>query len=153
MSVYADKNALMMFYHAHIMSHINLASYLWDGAKEVHLIKLNSLHRRAAKIIAKGCQVSTDEKQNFLNMLPLAKQFMYNKGVFMYKVYSNTVPKYVSSLFRKAPTRLKSMNFNLPRTRIDLVKRSFAFSGASVWNSLSLATKNSPSLNSFPKFQ
>ena len=141
----------MMFYHAHILSHINLASCLWDGAKEVHLIKLNSLHRRAAKIIAKGCQVSTDDKLKLLNMLPLAKQLMYNKGVFMYKVYCNKVPQSISSLFRKAPTRLKSMNFNLPRTRIDLVKSSFAFSGASVWNSLSLATKNSPSLKSFKK--
>ena len=149
LSLYADNDALMMFYHAHIMSHINLASSLWDGANDVHLIKLNSLHRRAAKIIARGYQISTDDKQKMFNMLPLRKQLLYNKGVYIYIVYHNVVPRYISSLFRKAPSRHKSMNFILPPTRIDLVKSSLAFSGASVWNSLSPLTKNCASLGSF----
>ena len=148
---YADQNALLMFYNAHIMSHINYASSVWDGACEVHLKKLNSLHRRAAKIIGKGLQISTDEKQKELNMLSLKKQFVYNKAVMMYKVWHEEVPTYISSLFKKACARYNSDNFLLPFSRIDLYQRSLAFSGASTWNSLSSIQKNSQSLNSFKK--
>ena len=69
-----------MFYNAHIMSHINYASSVWDGACEVHLKKLNSLHRRAAKIIGKGLQISTDEKQKQLKMLSLKKTIRIQQG-------------------------------------------------------------------------
>ena len=51
LSTYANRDALLMFYNAHIMSHINYASSIWDGAGELHIKKVNSLHRRAAKII------------------------------------------------------------------------------------------------------
>ena len=151
LSRYAEQDALMMFYNAHIMSHINFASSLWDGAADVHFKKLDSLHRRAAKIILKGHQISTDEKQKMLNMLPLKKQMLYNKAIFMYKVFHNITPKIISSLFQKAPLRYNSLNFIVPPTRIDLVKTSFAFSGSTLWNSFSTLIKTSPCLSAFKR--
>ena len=109
-----------MFYNAHIMSHINYASSIWDGAGELHLKKLDSLHRRAAKIIGRGLQLSTEDKQKELKMLPLKKQLFFNKAVTMYKVWHDSVPSYLSSLFRKASVRYHSTNFILPFTRLDL---------------------------------
>ena len=151
LSRYASKDALMMFYHAHIMSYVNYASSLWDGSGEVHLKKLNSLHRRAAKIIEKGNNLSTEGKQKKLGMLPLKKQFIYNKAILMYKTFHGDVPKYLSSLFRKAPSRYNSLNFILPYARIDLYQNSLAFSGASTWNSLPANIKDSSSLVTFKK--
>ena len=95
----------MMFFNAHIMSYINYASSLWDGSGEVHLKKLNSLHRRAAKIIGKGNNLTTEEKQKHLGMLPLKKQLLFNKAILMYKTFHSDVPKYLLSLFQKAPSR------------------------------------------------
>jgi len=57
------------------MSHINYASSIWDGAGELHLKKIDSLHRRSAKIIGRGIQLSTDNKQNQLKIFPLKNNF------------------------------------------------------------------------------
>ena len=46
-----DSGAHKIILQAHLLSHINYASTVWSGASEVHLKKLNSLHRRAAKLI------------------------------------------------------------------------------------------------------
>ena len=148
LSLYASRNALLMFYHAHILSHINYASSIWDGAAEVHLKKIDSLHRRAAKIIGRGLQISTEDKQKHLHMLPLRKQLLYNKAVAMFKVFHGNAPSYLLSSFKKASSG-RFQNFIPPLPRIDLVQDSFAFSGAKTWNALSSKIKKCRSLKSF----
>ena len=64
---YVNVKARKLFSSAHILSRINYASTLWDGCSEVHLKKkkknhLNSLHRRAAKLILSDPSISTDDK-------------------------------------------------------------------------------------------
>ena len=39
------------FFNSHIMPDINFSSTVWDGCSEIHLSTLNSLHRRAAKLL------------------------------------------------------------------------------------------------------
>ena len=148
LSKYASKDALLMFYYAHVLSHINYASSIWDGAAEVHLKKVDSLHRRAAKIIGRGLHISTEDKQKHLNMLPLRKQLSYNKAVAMFKVFHGNAPSYLLSSFKKASSdRFK--NFIPPLPRINLVQNSFSFSGSKTWNALSSKIKNCRSLKSF----
>jgi hypothetical protein len=45
--------------------------------------------------------------------------------------------------------RYESDKYILPRTRIDLYKESFAFSGANVWNSLPLKIRRCNTLSLF----
>ena len=70
------------------------------------------------------------------------KQLKYNKAVMMFKVRNGKTPEYIRSLFTRSSSRYGSNNFIPPRPRIDLHKTSLAFSGSSVWNSLSLSLKN-----------
>ena len=46
---YLNFESRKLFFHAHIKSHIDYASTIWDRCADVHLIRLNSLYRRAAK--------------------------------------------------------------------------------------------------------
>jgi len=146
---YATFDTLKMFHNAHIMPHINYASTLWDGASNHYMKHLNSLHRRSAKIILSGEEISTDDKLKKLNILPLNKQLKFNKAVMMYKVFNNQVPIYFSENFQRANDRYGSSNFLPPRPRTDLFKTSFVYSGTSVWNSLPSSLKNASSLRSF----
>ena len=75
-----------LFYNAHIKPHIDYTSVVWDGCGEVHLNKLNSLHRRAAKLILPDPSLSTEQKMSALGILNLPQQLAYNKGIFMHKV-------------------------------------------------------------------
>ena len=48
---YVSSQTLKIFYSSHILPHISFSSTVWDGCGEKHLNKLNSLHRRAAKLL------------------------------------------------------------------------------------------------------
>ena len=61
------------FYHAHISSHLTYASTVWDGCSDILFNKLNSLHKRAAKLMISDFSLSTDTKLRYLGKLPLKK--------------------------------------------------------------------------------
>jgi hypothetical protein len=146
---YVDSASLKIFFQAHLLSHVNYVSTVWSSASEVHLKKLNSLYRRAAKLILPDQSLSTAEKMKKLEILPLNKQFEFNKCVLMYKVHIGQAPPYLGDLFQQAPARYGSNNYRLPLPRIDLYKTSFAFAGSSVWNCLPAEMKTCPSLHRF----
>lgn len=146
---YVDSASLKIFFQAHLLSHVNYVSTVWSSASEVHLKKLNSLYRRAAKLILPDQSLSTAEKMKKLKILPLNKQFEFNKCVLMYKVHIGQAPPYLGDILQQAPARYGSNNYRLPLPRIDLYKTSFAFAGSSVWNCLPAEMKTCPSLHSF----
>ena len=153
---YVNVKARKLVYSAHILSYTNYASTLWDVCSEVHLKKttthnLNSLHRRATKLILSDPSIPTDNKLKSIKLLPLTKQLKYNKAVVMFKVYNGKTPEYIRSLFTRSSSRYGSNNFIPPRTRIDLYKTSVAFSGSSVWNSLPLFLKNLRTIRCFKR--
>ena len=67
---YVNVTSCKLFYSAHILSHTNYASTLWDGCSEVHLKIMNSLHRRAAKLILSDPSLPPDDKLKTLKLLP-----------------------------------------------------------------------------------
>lgn len=146
---FVDADARKLFFVAHCLSHINYASTIWSGAAEVHLMKLNSLHRRAAKLIVTNPYMNTAEKLKAANILPLKQQFDFNMATLVFKVQQGLVPAFLESFLTKAPKRYGSNNLILPRTRIDLFKSSFAFAGPYVWNSLPLDVRASKTVSVF----
>ena len=146
---YIDVDARKMFFNAHCLSHINYASTIWSNAAENHLKKLDSLYKRAAKIILPDPLLSTLQKQTTLDILPLNKQLDFNKLVAVFKTRINLAPDHITNLLIESTNRYHSQNYLLPLTRIDLFKTSFSFSGAFLWNSLPPYLKLCSSLSSF----
>ena len=112
---------------------------------------MNSLHRRSAKLFLSDPSIPTDDKLKTLKLLPLTKQLKYNKAVMMFKVRDGKTPEYIRPLFTRSSSRYDSNNFIPPRPRIDLYQTSLAFSGSSVWNSLSLSLKNLRTIKCFKR--
>ena len=133
------------------LSHINYASTVWDGCSEVRLKKLNSLHRRSAKLIHSDSLIPKDDKLKTLKLLPLEKQLKYDKAVMTFKVTSGKIPHYIHSLIARSTSRSASNNYIPLRPRIDLYKTSLAFSGVSTWNSLPPSLKNRRSIKMLQK--
>ena len=144
---YVSSQTLNIFYSSHILPHISFSSTVWDGCGETHLNKLNSLHRRAAKLLLPDKNPLTDEKMEALNILPLQKQLYLNKAVLMFKVNRRMTPSYITSLFRESNNRPN--RYVLPKPRIDLFKTSLSFSGSSCWNSLPVAIKTAVTIKRF----
>ena len=82
-----------------ISSHLTYASTVWDGCSDILFNKLNSLHRRAAKLMISDSSLSTDTKLRYLGLLPLKEKLMFNKAVLVFKAYKNLAPPYLKQLF------------------------------------------------------
>ena len=150
---FTDEETKLLFYNAHIQPHLDYCSIVWDGASQANLKQLNSLHRRSAKLIidARMNNISTDDKLELLNMLPLQKRFIFNKLVLVYKITKSKAPAYLSSLLNRSKTPYGTLrnDFVVPKPRIDMYKTSVAYSGACLWNSVPKIITSAPSLSSF----
>ena len=92
-----DTDTLKLFFNVHIKSHIDYASVVLDGCSDALKKQLNSLLRRAGKLILPDTNLTTDQKLNKIGILSLHKQLGYNKDVFMYRALTNNAPVYISS--------------------------------------------------------
>ena len=130
-----DTDTRKLFSNAYIKPHIDYASVVWDGCRDVLKKRLNSLHTRAAKLILPYKTLTTDQKLKEMRIMSLQKQLEYNKVFFMYSLLSNKAPEY-------------NYHLSLPRPRIDIFKTSVSFSGAYLWNNLPLTVRSCQSLSS-----
>ena len=138
-----------LFLHAYVLSSISYCSTLFDTASANSLKPLVSNYKRALK--ATLLKSSSLEPADYakLGVLPLKDMFLINKGIFMYKILSGSVPKTLQSKFRmnnRYPTKLQ-----LPIPRIDLFKSSLLYSGSLLWNNLPPNLTSSQSRHVFKK--
>lgn len=145
--------ARKIFFYAHCLSHFNYASSIWCMASENTLKHLNSLHRRAIKLIHTDPTLSTELKMKSMDILPLDKQFMYNTAVLMFKVHTGLAPGYLNHLLTPASNSrsTRSQHYILPLPRIDKFKSSFSFSGPSIWNLMPQQIHQQTTIGSFKK--
>ena len=112
---------------------------MWDGCGEVHFKKLNSLHRRAGKLILSDPSLSTERQMSALGILNLPQQLTYNKGIFMHKVLNNNSPNHLAQLFiivTSPTTPTPGITSTCQGQCFDLFKTSTSYAGASFSNSL-----------------
>ena len=57
-----DIDTRKLFFNAHIKPHIDYASVMWYGCSDVLKKRLNSLHKRAVKLIFPDTALTTDQK-------------------------------------------------------------------------------------------
>ena len=127
---------------------------MWDGCSDVLKKRLNSLHKRAAKLILPDTTLTTDQKLKEMRIMSLQKQLEYNKGWFMYRILCNEAPGYISNLYTHTPSRYsnsRNYHLSLSRPRIDIFKTSISFSGVYLWNNLPLTVRSCQSLISFKR--
>ena len=146
---FVDTEHLKLFFNAHIMSHLNYCSTIWDGCCNDSFIHLNRIHRRAVKIISPLQNTTTEIKMKHLNILPLSEKLKHNKAILMHKIYYKKTPDYLSKMIVKAPFRYHSLNLLPPIPRIDLYKTSIFYSGSIIWNQLPSYLKTNMSTKAF----
>ena len=144
-------DARKLFYNAHIKPHLDYASIIWDGISENLFKRLNSMHRRTAKLIQPEKTMTTDEKLSSAGMLSLKDLLKCNKLIFIYKILNHKAPSYLQNMFTHSHSYYTSykQNLILPKPRIDIYKTSLSYSGAALWNSLPICVRTQNNLKSF----
>ena len=104
---YVNTECLRLYFNAHILSHINYSSTIWDGCCKDTFSKINRLYRRAIKILSPVKNITTEEKMKLLNIIPLNLHLKYNKAQLVHKIYNDTTPSYLKNLVKKSPRKIR----------------------------------------------
>ena len=146
-------------YKGLIEPHFDYCSVVWDGLSQQLSEKLQKLQNRAARVITKSsftCNTNSSYLLNSLSWDNLSVRRTKQQANLMYKrVLNKLAPNYLCNMF--TPTALSfdlreaSQKLYLPKPRTGYLKRSFSYSGASLWNDLPEDIRSTKSLRNFKR--
>ena len=149
-------NILINVYDSLVQPHFNYCSVVWGNCGSGLSEKLQKLQNRAARILMHASYDSNiDELFRALGWRKLKYQRSESAAVMMYKSLHGMTPEYLTSrfVFRNDITSYRLRNTEnklaLPQPRTNYLKKSFSYSGAGLWNSLSGNLCAATSLNNF----
>ena len=138
------------------MSHFDYCANIWGHCSIKLLLRIERLQKAVARVLL-DCDFYTPSDVLFhsLQWMPFRKRVLYNEAILMYKVHNNLAPDYLNNF--KNIQNVHSRNTRsaarddlyIPKHRTQIFKRSFAYSGVKVWNSLPVDIKSCPSLQAF----
>ena len=143
-------------YKGLIEPHFDYCSVVWDGLSQQLCEKLQKLQNRAARVITKSSyNTNSSYLLNSLSWDNLSVRRTKQKANLMYKCVNKLAPNYLCNMFtmRTLPFDLRdaSQKLYLPKPRTDYLKRSFSYSGASLWNDLPEDIRTTKSLRNFKR--
>ena len=120
--------------------------------------KLQKLQNRAAGILMSAShECNVDDLFRALGWPTHKHQRLVSTSIMMYKTVHGMTPEYLRSRFvsRDDITSYRLRNTEnklaLPQPRTSYLTRSFSYSGAKLWNSLSHDLRSAASLNDFKR--
>ncbi len=137
-------------------------SVLWSPSAASTIAKFESIQKRAVKwILNEQCYTYSNDyyiqKLIDLDILPMAQKFIFNDMVMLYKIINNLVPVSLPDYIIIRDNTRSSINGNIFGIDPELVchpinntfGQSFFPRSISVWNHLSIETKESVSIETF----
>ncbi len=138
---FVPEETLHIIYKALILPYFDYCSPLCDNCGIVLKVKLQRFQNRAARVLT-GASYDTNSSE--LNWKNLENRFRFNKVVLVYSILNNGTASCLREFF---PARSNNDNdyhlrnydtdLSLPKPKKEFLKRSFRYSGAVLWNSLS----------------
>ena len=149
-----DRETAIKVYKGFIEPYFSYCAPVWDGIGVTLSDRLQKLQNRAARVITQSTyDISSRDLLNELQWNSLSINRDKQKAIFMFKTLNGLTPQYLEEMFssRIGHYTLRDSNRKLfiPKPNTDYLKRSFSYSGASLWNSLPESLRLSPSLTSF----
>ncbi|XP_030832016.1 uncharacterized protein LOC115920406 [Strongylocentrotus purpuratus] len=151
-----DRKTTLTLIHAFVTSKLDTCNALLPNLPANELMKLQRIQNIAARITEKATGLtSTTSLLRNLHWLPINKRIHFKILLLTYKSLSNSTPSYLSELIHTyTPSRaLRSQNKHLlqiPRFKTQYYGRSsFTFNAPTLWNSLPLAIRTAPSIQTF----
>ena len=150
-----DFQTRIIFYKAYIQPHLDYCCIIWGNAKVEQLNVLLKLQKRVLRIIFDYPDISSQTLFSQASIMPITKRIYFQKAVLMYKALHNLTPSYISEEFQLCSdihsysSKSSTHNVFIHRPRTELLKSSFKYSGAVIWNSLSQDMKSAQTLKQF----
>lgn len=147
----------IQFYKSYVQPHIDFCNIVWGNTSESNKLKIFRLQKHACRVILDYNVEDSHEAMNSLKMLSLYDRLFLRKAKFMFKVYNDITPTYISENFTlrnevNTSVTLRSSAsgcFVLPQPRKECYKHSMRYSGCLTWNSLPIEVKCAQTLETF----
>ena len=147
----------VQFYKSYIQPHIDFCNIVWGSSSEANKLRIFKLQKRACRVILDFNVDDSSEAMKSLKIMSIYDRLYLRKAKFMFKVYNNVAPTYISENFilrNNVNTNIKlrsSSNgcFIPPKPRTEYFKHSMRYSGCLVWNSLPEEVKSAQTIVTF----
>lgn len=158
MSKFVSESCLKTLSASFILSRLDYCNALYKNLNKYQIEQLQKLQNFAAKVVMSKtlCDHVTPCLIE-LHWLPVSYRIDYKIAVLTFKCLHGLAPAYLSNLIEEYhPSRnLRSSSQKLLKSKVvkfeKLGKKSFAFSGPQVWNSLPFYLRDEASLDIFKK--
>ena len=136
-----DQETAIKAYKGFIEPYFSYCVPVWDGLGATLSDRLQKLQNRAARVITRSTYViSSSYLLDELQWNPLFIECQKQKAIAMFKTLNGQTLQYLEEMFSSRSWYYSLRNINrklfIPKPNTDYLKRSFSYSGASLWNSL-----------------
>lgn len=154
---YLSQAHRIQFYKSYIQPHLDFCNIIWGNTSDSNKLKIFRLQKRACRIILDYNVEDSQEAMKSLKILSLYDRIYLRKAKFMFKVFNEIAPTYISENFNlrhdsDACISLRSSAsrcFVPPMPRKECFKQSMRYSGCLIWNSLPNEVKHAQTLDTF----
>ena len=149
---FLDKETFIKLYKAFVRPHLEYANVIWCPFLKRQSKLIESVQRRATKILRECQQMSYSERLHYLNLHSLKGRRIRGDLIQTYKIFNNVDDVDVNALFSLSHndfTRNSEGKIFIKHCFSNKRKYSFSFRVAANWNSLSSNVKFAQSTNHF----
>ena len=147
---------LRTLYYAFVYPHMNYCIEVWGKTYDKYTDSIIKLQKRIVRIMTfSHFQAHSEPLFKQMKILPLKKIYMLSVSKFMFKYTHNLLPNIFHGLFTRNSfchhyyTKSSDL-FRIPKIRLDMRKRTIAYTGVIIWNELNKKFNSSMmSLNVF----
>ena len=155
--IYLNSSTRKLYFNAYILPHIDYCCTIWGNCNNNLLDKLIKFQKRAARLILdKAMDTPSAELFQQLGWMRFAERVIYRKAILMYKSLHNLAPTYLSTKFTYTSeihqVNLRSLTDStlyVPKPNLEIYRKTFAYSGSKIWNTLPESVRGAPSLWAF----
>ena len=144
-------------YNTIVLPHLDYGAVVWATANLTSIRVIKQLQKRAARIILGARKYTSSELLlNKLGWLPFEARVDYHRAVLVYKALNNQAPQYICNKFSLQSSSYNTrsvtqLTLKVPKPRLEAYRKSFIYTGATLWNKLPSSVKDCKSIGCFKR--
>ena len=153
---FISQETAVLIYISLVRPWFDYCDVVWDNLPATLAERLQKLQNRAARVITReSYEVRSESIRQRLGWANLTQSRMQHKAITVFKILSDSGPTCLKELFRQRQSqyglRQNQHRLQLPKPRTNFMKRTIAYDGAKLWNSLPAYIKGQKTVASFKR--